>query len=222
MGYVKKDSYPFDKYKISERFSTKTKKRAITKDEMMKVAALQLDPNSTDYEAQQYFMFTYYGTGINFVDIANLQWQNLSNGRIFYKRAKTGQELSFALPQPALDIIESLSKSPNRNGNTNIFPILNRSIHITATQIKNRIKKVMRRVNKDLKAIGESVGIETPLTTYVARHSFATILKRSGVATAVISESMGHQTEAVTQTYLKSFENSIIDEAMKHLLYSLN
>jgi integrase len=52
----------------------------------------------------------------------------------------------------------------------------------------------------------------------VARHTFATVLKRSGVSTAIISESMGHQTEAITQTYLKSFENSIIDDAMKNLL----
>lgn len=56
------------------------------------------------------------------------------------------------------------------------------------------------------------------LTSYVARHTFATVLKRSGVSTAIISESMGHQTEAITQTYYKSFENSIIDEAMAHLL----
>ena len=217
-GYARKDSYPFDKYKISDRFSTKTKKRAITKEEILKVGALILNPNSTEYEAQQYFMFTYYGTGINFVDIANLQWKNLSNGRIFYKRAKTGQELSFALSQPALEIIDRLNKLTDRKATSYIFPILNRSVHVTPTQIKNRIKKVMSRVNIDLKAIGASVEIETPLTTYVARHSFATVLKRSGVATALISESMGHATEAVTQTYLKSFENSILDEAMKNLL----
>jgi len=217
-GYAKKDSYPFDKYKISERFSTKTKKRAITKEEVHKVGNLVIINDDSSLEAQKYFMFSYYGQGINFVDIANLQWHNLSNGRIFYKRAKTGQELSFALPQPALDIIEKLNKSTDRNRNTYIFPILNRDVHISATQIKNRIKKVMGRVNKDLKWIGTRVGITLPLTTYVARHSFATALKRSGVSTAVISESMGHQTEAVTQTYLKSFENSIIDEAMKHLL----
>ena len=217
-GYAKKDSYPFDKYKISERFSTKTKKRAITKEEVHKVGNLVIINDDSSLEAQKYFMFSYYGQGINFVDIANLQWHNLSNGRIFYRRAKTSQELSFALPQPALDIIEKLNKSTDRNRNTYIFPILNRDVHISATQIKNRIKKVMGRVNKDLKAIGTRVGTTLPLTTYVARHSFATALKRSGVSTSVISESMGHQTEAVTQTYLKSFENSIIDEAMKHLL----
>ena len=213
-GYAKKDSYPFDKYKISERFSTKTKKRAITKNEVHKVGKLIIDDNPSALEAQKYFMFSYYGQGINFIDIANLQWQNLINGRIYYRRAKTGQELSFALPQPAIDIIEQFKNE----GTSYIFPILNDKIHISATQIKNRIRKVMTRVNKDLKAIGTRVGINSPLTTYVARHSFATALKRSGVSTAVISESMGHQTEAVTQTYLKSFENSIIDEAMKNLL----
>jgi integrase len=99
-----------------------------------------------------------------------------------------------------------------------IFPILNKEIHITPTQKHNRIHKVLTRVNKELKNIGKALAIEVSLTSYVARHTFATVLKSSGVNTAVISEAMGHQTEAITQTYLKSFENSIIDEAMEHLL----
>ena len=216
--FASKDSYPFVKFKISERFSTKTQKRAITKEEVQKVGKLIIYNDPSALEAQKYFMFSYYGQGINFVDMANLKWGNIMNGRIYYKRQKTGGELSFALPQPALDIIKYFKAVAGINNNSYIFPILNDRIHITPTQVHNRIHKVLTRVNQDLKAIGKSVDIQIPLTSYVARHSFATVLKRSGVSTAVISESMGHQTEAVTQTYLKSFENSIIDEAMKHLL----
>lgn len=213
-----KDSYPFEKFKISERFSTQTKKRAISKEDVLKVGMLEILNDPSALEAQKYFMFSYYGQGINFVDMANLKWSNLSNGRIYYKRQKTGGELSFALPQPALDIIEHFKNRDENIPTAYIFPVLNDHLHITPTQVHNRIHKVLTRVNQDLKVIGKRLGIETPLTSYVARHSFATVLKRSGVSTAVISESMGHQTEAVTQTYLKSFENSIIDEAMKHLL----
>ena len=140
------------------------------------------------------------------------------NGRIFYKRANTGNDLNFNLPPPALVIIEYWKPEQKPHRDEYIFPILNSNIHLTPLQRHNRIHKVLTRVNRDLKAIGIEVGIETPLTSYVARHTFATVLKRSGVATAIISEAMGHQTEAITQTYLKSFENSIIDEAMGHLL----
>jgi integrase len=216
--YVKRDLYPFDKFKISERFSTKTQKRAITKIEVKKIEAIKLDDRSAAYEAQQYFLFSFYGQGINFVDIAHLKWSNLIDGRIYYKRAKTGNELSFTLPEPAKAIVEYWRPITQKSKDDYIFPVLNKAIHLSPTQQYNRIHKVLTRVNKDLKAIGKSVDIEIPLTSYVARHTFATVLKRSGVSTAIISESMGHQTEAITQTYLKSFENSMIDEAMKNLL----
>lgn len=75
-----------------------------------------------------------------------------------------------------------------------------------------------RYVNKYLKKIGEYLDISLKLTSYVARHSFATVLKRSGVNTSIISEAMGHSSERVTQIYLDSFENTQIDEAMSNLL----
>ena len=91
-------------------------------------------------------------------------------------------------------------------------------MHKTADQQIRRIKKVTYVVNKNLKKIGEALGLPIPLTTYCARHSFATILKRSGVNIALISEALGHSDLKTTQIYLDSFENSQIDEAMKNLL----
>jgi len=73
-------------------------------------------------------------------------------------------------------------------------------------------------VNGHLEKIGRSLGIDLKLTTYVARHSYATVLKRSGVSTSIISESLGHSSERVTQVYLDSFENKQINDAMKNLL----
>lgn len=104
------------------------------------------------------------------------------------------------------------------NPNNYVFPILYSERHITPIQIDNRIQALTSRINKNLKEIGRITGIETPLTTYVARHSYATILKTSGVSTAVISEAMGHESESVTQIYLDAFENSVIEEANQNLL----
>jgi integrase len=223
-GYVKREKYPFDKFKVNERFGNKTKKRAITKDDIRKIALIskigeqEIKTGSAIFEAQKYFLFSYFCQGINFVDIANLKWSNLINGRIFYKRAKTGGELSFKLQQPALDIIEFWRPVTKTSNDAYLFPILDTKIHLTPSQKHNRIHKVLTRVNRDLKAIGKELKIETLLTSYVARHTFATVLKQSGVPTAIISESMGHKTEAITQTYLKEFENNIIDDAMVNLL----
>lgn len=90
-------------------------------------------------------------------------------------------------------------------------------VHRTEQQRYDRTHKVLTNTNRWLRKIGQRVGIEH-LTTYVARHTFATVLKRSGVNIAIISESLGHSDLSTTQIYLDSFENSQIDAAMQNLL----
>jgi site-specific recombinase XerD len=85
-------------------------------------------------------------------------------------------------------------------------------------QTKDRITDVIASTNYHLKAIGESLGIALKITTYVARHSYATVLKRAGVSTSVICESLGHSSERITQIYLDSFDNEQMNKAMKNLL----
>ena len=99
-----------------------------------------------------------------------------------------------------------------------IFPILDRRIHKTEQQIYDRVRKVLKHVNKALHEWSRLLGLKIELTTYVARHTFATVLKRSGVNIAIISESLGHSDLSTTQIYLDSFENSQIDAAMQNLL----
>ena len=85
-------------------------------------------------------------------------------------------------------------------------------------QIYNRVHKVLGHINKNLETLSKMAGIKTHLTTYVARHTYATVLKRSGVNIALISESLGHSDLSTTQIYLDSFENTQIDQAMQNLL----
>ena len=98
-----------------------------------------------------------------------------------------------------------------------VFPVLDDRKR-TAMQLRYRILDVLSNVNGHLESIGRSLGIELKLTTYVARHSYATVLKRSGVSTSIICESLGHSSERVTQIYLDSFDNEQINDAMKNLL----
>jgi site-specific recombinase XerD len=106
----------------------------------------------------------------------------------------------------------------NNTLNDFIFPILNAEKHLSLSQKDNRIKKMNKMVNKDLKEIAELAKIDFNLTTYVARHTYATVLKRSGVSTSIISEALGHDSEKTTQIYLDSFDNAVIDEADKFLV----
>ena len=217
MKLIKQDIYPFNDFKVS-KFDVRTKKRAVTKEDVKKIMSLDLSGERHYMQlARDIFLFSYFGAGINFSDIALLRYCDIQDGRIRYIRKKTGKEISFPLNDAGKEIIRKYSK-PDATNTDYIFPILDRKIHRTEMQRKNRIHKVIGKVNPCLAEIGKMAGLETHLTTYVARHTFATVLKRSGVNIAIISESMGHSDIATTQIYLDSFENSQIDEAMKNLL----
>jgi integrase len=237
-GYAKPTSYPFarntaetHKFQIG-KFKLTTKKRAISKADIRKIEAYQPEPYTGPYAslrdssgrlllAKDLFLFSYYCGGINFVDISALRWSNIGTDlddkpRLTYIRQKTGGNFSIRLMPVVLDILERY-KPVEFYPASYIFPILNTALHKTSAQIHNRCSKIMGQVNADLKTIGIAVGITTPLTTYVARHSFATSMRRSGIATAVISEAMGHSDERTTQIYLSEFETDLVDAAYEVL-----
>ena len=207
--WVKAENYPFKKYKVS-KLSEETIKRALSKKDINKIIKY---PCSSGYTrlAIDIFAFTYYVGGINFVDIANLTHSNIINGNLVYKRQKTGKLIRLPLPHQAMELIYKY------RSNTYLFPIFNET-HQTEQAKANRLHKVITKVNNHLKQIGEELKLPITLTTYVARHSQATVMKKAGVPTALISQIMGHSSERVTQIYLDSFGNDQMDEAMKNLL----
>lgn len=213
---ARKSDYPFNDYRIS-KFDVSTEKRAIAKADVLKF--------STDVHSigkQQYvqlskdiFIFSYLCGGINFTDIANLTKDNIIEGkRLHYIRQKTGKLIKLGLSEEALKIIKRYAAESKGY----LFPILNAQLHKTPLQKQNRIHKMLGKVNKNLKLLAAQLGVEANLTTYVARHSFASVLKKSGVNIALISEALGHSDLTTTQIYLDSFDNEQIDNAMKNLL----
>lgn len=213
---ARKSDYPFDKYKIN-KFDVSTEKRAITKNDVLKFTKEVHCIGKRQYIqlSKDIFIFSYLCGGINFTDIANLTKKNIIEGkRLHYIRQKTGKLIKLGLSKEALQIIERYA--PESNGY--LFPILDSNIHKKPQQKQNRIHKILGKVNKNLKLIAEQLGVEANLTTYAARHSFASVLKKSGVNIALISEALGHSDLATTQIYLDSFDNEQIDEALQNLL----
>ena len=214
--HTKKANYPFEEFKVS-KFSIKTEKRAISKDNVKLIIELDLSKENEYVQfARDLFIFSYLCSGINFTDMANLQPSNIVEGRLVYKRQKTGKKINIPLSNEANSVIKKYIDSDLSSGY--IFPILHQNIHKTEVQRYNRRKKVLLKVNKALKKIAQITGIKANLTTYVSRHSYATVLKNSGVNIALISETLGHSDLKTTQIYLDSFENSQIEEAMGNLL----
>ena len=212
---ARKSDYPFDEYKIN-KFDTKTQKRAIAKTEVLKFTKEVDNIGKRQYVqlSKDIFIFSYLCGGINFTDIANLTKANITNGRIHYIRQKTGKLIKLGISEEAMQIIKKYESESKGY----LFPILNANIHKTPLQKQNRIHKMLGNVNKNLKLIAAQLNVDANMTTYVARHSFASVLKKSGVSIALISEALGHSDLSTTQVYLDSFDNEQIDAAMQNLL----
>jgi site-specific recombinase XerD len=204
-GVAKRDNYPFREFKI--KFE-KTQKRALTKEEISKIKNLNIT-NPAVNETRDYFMFSFYCMGMSFVDIAHLKTKNIFKNRIIYARQKTSQKYNIKLTEPALKILNKYADLSNPE--EFLFPILRNNTRPLFEYYKYKLTKH----NLHLKDIQKKLDLSLTLTSYVARHSWATIAKRAGISTAIISEGLGHTTEKTTQIYLDSFENSVLDEANK-------
>jgi integrase len=209
MKLITTDNYPFRAYKVS-KMNQQTAKRALSKKDIINIINYK-GKSELEILAIDIFAFSYFTAGINFIDIALLKDGNIIDNRVVYYRHKTKKRIIVPLQPKAIELIDKY------RGGAYLFPILS-AFHKTEVQIADRLHKVLGKVNKYLKQIGKELKLPIPLTTYVARHSYATVLKRSGVSTSIISESLGHSTERITQVYLDSFGNDQMDEAMKNLL----
>ena len=152
---------------------------------------------------------------MNFTDMMKLEWKQVTTKNIFYKRSKTKSNFTIKILPPVQEILKYYQESSI--GTKYVFPILLKD-NLEPTQLENRKHKTLQRYNKELKEIANVLEIDKPLSSYVARHSFANCLKQKGVATDIISESMGHKNLSVTQLYLKELSNSVLDEAMEILV----
>lgn len=203
-GLICEDCYPFKKIIIRKE---KTLKRAIYKEEIASIKNIDLSSQPSLDLARDLFLFSFYMRGMSFKDIAFLKVNSIFGGRIYYSRQKTAQKLNIKLTEKTMGIILKYNDLSDRT--SFIFPI----IRFPGKNEFNQYKNGYRQVNRRLKMLGDLLGLRIPLTTYVARHSWASIAKRSGIPTSVISEGLGHDSEKTTQIYLDSFENNVLDAA---------
>jgi len=215
--HMSKEANPFLSYSLS-KFNTITRKRAMQEKDLQRLIDFPVEEGSNLGIARDYFLFSYYGRGMNFKDMACLKWGQIVNEQISYCRFKTGQEMNFTLRPAAVMMLERYKAITGGKSDDFVFPILDKVVHRTPLQVNNRIDNAIWEVNRSLQELSRQAGIAVHLTTYVARHTYATLLKYNGVPTSVISEALGHQTERITQTYLKSFGADVIDAADKVLI----
>lgn len=221
-GDILPESYPFGKRKYEIPTGSNIKK-SLKLDDIAKIFRYKAEPGTNRAMAKDLWVFMYLCNGINVKDLCRLQYKNINGDMLSFERAKTSttkrnvEQIRLSLQDEAKAIIERWGQ-PNKSPDTYIFPVLTKGL--TPKQEYVLIQQKTGVINDHMKAIAEDVGInikQNPCTTYVARHSFATVLKRSGASTEFISEALGHSNLKTTKNYLGSFEDETLKEVTKAL-----
>ena len=212
-GTIKESQYPFGKGKYEIPIG-KGRKLALNMQQIKSVISYT-DGRETTEKYRDLWFFSYLCNGINFGDMLQLRYRDIEDGEVSWYRTKTlrtskEKKKISATVTPEMRSIVYRWGNKDKSNDSMIFPYLTGKED--PINMKKIILDVTKRTNKKLKKIGAAVGIEK-MTTYVARHSYATVLKRSGTNIAFISESLGHSDLKTTEKYLASFEK---DERMKN------
>lgn len=191
----------------------KTVKRALPLAVIKKIKALDLSLTPVLDYARDMFLMSFYLRGMSFIDMAFLKKSDLKNGYITYRRRKTGQQLIIEWTKEMQMILDKYSE----NKSDYLLPVIrNPGLNERCTY-----RNTGYNINHSLKRIAGMVGVTIPLTLYVARHSWASAAKAKGIPLSVISEGMGHDSEATTQIYLASLDTSVVDRANNLVIKAL-
>lgn len=212
---IDRSIYPFGETK-NKKYSIPTGsniKKSLTVEEIAKIYNYEAKEGSTEHMAKDYFLFQYLCNGMNVKDFCLLKWKDIDKDLLYYKRAKTERSnkeeklITVALKAETMEIIKRWGQ-PSISKESFIFPHLNNDMK--AEKQHTTIKQLIKTINFYMNQIAIKLGIDRKVTTYFARHSFATVLKRSGANISMISELLGHSSLLVTESYLNSFEKEQI------------
>lgn len=191
----------------------KTVKRAVGLKEIKKIKRINLSDNAPLDLARDLFLFSFYTRGMAFVDIALLRKRDVADGYLTYTRKKTGQQLTIKWRNEMQTIVDKYDTHATQY----LLPVIETEDGTERRQYLNK----MLLVNRKLKLLAKQTGITSPLTMYVARHSWASIARQKNIPTSVISKGMGHDSETTTEIYLSSIETGKVDDANDRILRSL-
>lgn len=194
---------PFDKFWVKR---TKTIKRALPIDIVRRIMELDLSQRREMELSRDLFMFSFYSRGMPLVDVLNFRRKDIDNNSFHYFRRKTKTLIKVGLTPQIQQIIDK-----HHSDGEYVFPFLNSKN--SAQENYKKYRNILVWQNNMLKKIAHMVGVSQNLTTYVARHSWATVAKEKGISVAIISEGLGHSSESVTNVYLKSFAQDVLDQA---------
>ena len=215
---IDKGQYPFDDFKIKPE---KTRKRAIDKDLIKQIRNLTLLEDTTIWHVRNWFLLSFYLIGISIIDLALLTTKNYVDGRIEYKRKKTGKWYDIKVVPQAATIIKLYIDSTYSSGGF-ILPIINYKPK-NEENLMRIVKGRTKLVNKYIKKLAELIEYDGDITSYTVRHSWATTAKKMGYSNEIIAEALGHEYgNAITNVYLDKFDRQVVDDANEKVCLSID
>lgn len=199
--------YPFRKVYTGV---DKTIKRALPLKSIKQIKEIDLSLKPKMAYARDMFLLSFYMRGMSFVDMAYLRKRDLQGGIINYRRRKTGQQLHIKWEKCMQEIVAHYP--PNKT--EFLFPIITQG----GVDKRRFYQNELAKINKQLKNLSVILSLQLPITMYVARHSWASVAKSRNIPISVISEGMGHDSEATTQIYLASLDTAVVDKANRMIL----
>ncbi len=195
----------------------RTRKRAVDEDFIIRLQCMDLHRSAPLALARDLFIFSYCTRGMAFVDVAFLRKCDINDGVISYIRRKTGQRLTVRL-EPCMEKIICRYACETVSSRY-VFPIITSADPEIAYQ---QYRIALNYHNRKLKRLTAMLGTDLNLSTYTARHTWATTARNSNIPISVISAGMGHSSEKTTQIYLAALDNSVIDQANRGIVGKLN
>jgi len=203
-GVADKEGYAFNDYTIR---SGKPQKRALTISAIRKIAELELEEGTALFRDRNVFMMSFLLNGMSFVDIAHLKLSNIVDGRIRYARQKTDEPFNIKIHGQLVPILGYFTQEKEKSDY--LLDIIKDE---NPTDQYNKITWSRKRYNKNLKKLAKMAGIEENVTSYAARHTFASGADDMGIPLTAISQMMGHKRISTTQAYLANLRKSKMDE----------
>lgn len=191
----------------------KTVKRAVSLETIQRLKRLDLGENPSLDFARDLFLLSFYLRGISFVDLVYLKKKDLQGGVLCYHRRKTAQLLCIKWERPMQEIVDKYQ----RMHTPYLLPILSD----TDGDLYSQYKRAYKRMHRLLRELGERLHLSMPLTTYVARHTWASVAKSRHVPIGIISEALGHDSESTTKIYLSSLDTAEVDRVNSLIMDSL-
>lgn len=193
-----------------------TAKRAVSPTLIRRLTQLDLKDHPDLCFSRDLFLLSFYLRGMPFVDLVHLRKTDVQNGTIYYYRHKTRHQLSVYIEPCAAAILQKYA--PKDPSSPYLLPILSAAGEKGYRQYRSGL----RLYNIHLGRLSKMLHLDEPLTSYVARHSWATTAKEKGISISVISEGLGHASEKVTHVYLASFKNTTMRQANKMVISTVN